>query len=162
MMEENTKLLKCKNKTDEVLKLMGDRLGFLSIEGGCKWIPLAPPSLESHFATAIQELGALKSTLYEITIFNIVFFSKLWTKFYSLLYYYLACPHRAQSFRSLVMKRALSWTTSCATARTTSAVPKSITARCCSNDWGVGPLAMTFSIHKKHFFNTIADLYSLN
>ena len=61
MLEESVQLQKCKNKTDEVLKVMGQRLGILSIH-------LLPPTLEPQVAAKMQELSALKTTLYEIFI----------------------------------------------------------------------------------------------
>ena len=73
MEHENEHLQKCKNKTDEVLKMMGQRLGILSIH-------LPPPSLGPKIAAEMQELSALKTTLYEIfisTIWNSILFCVL-------------------------------------------------------------------------------------
>ena len=67
MLEESIQLKKCKNKADEVLKVMGQRLGILSIH-------LPPPSLEPQIAATMQELSTLKTTLYEIFISTIYAF----------------------------------------------------------------------------------------
>lgn len=110
MMDECAELQKRKSKTDELLKVMGHRIGILSIH-------LPPSSLDPQAAAAMQELSALKTTLYE-TVY-ICYTSK---------YFYIFDIVSMNIF-SIAMKRANSGAR-CATGRTTSAARKSTTASC--------------------------------